>query len=255
MNEEHEPQIPLPTRILIGIVCASADTIDIVLLGSGIPIGDFIAFPITQLYLIIKGIDGRKMLVGNLAELPPLLDAIPIRTAMWIKVCIEDSNPKAEAVLEAVSGAITKFPGRPSAEKSPIGQAPSVPAEPTVKTPKGEGTGRLRVPAQEPEGGGGISETAFGLPEEPMTETRREMFEETAGIRTETKREEQELPPRKTNEEDETLERLGWGIETKRVIEKLEKTPGIEDIEKKSEARRSILIDEKTNTVNLKDAA
>ncbi|MDD5547929.1 MAG: hypothetical protein PHN74_03515 [Candidatus Pacebacteria bacterium] len=73
---------------------------------------DVIRFPLSQLYLRIKGIKGLAMLVGNILETIPYVGALPNATIAWLVITWLDHHPKVEAAFGTV------------AKKSVIGKTP-----------------------------------------------------------------------------------------------------------------------------------
>lgn len=66
-------------------------------------ITDAIVFPFSQIYLRMKGVRGAYMLVGNILELIPVVDWLPIRTATFLITVWVDRHPKVGAAVQAVA--------------------------------------------------------------------------------------------------------------------------------------------------------
>lgn len=125
-----EPKLTETEIILLGLFFLTLDALDWAEVG--VPITDAIAFPVSQIYLRIKGVPSGKMLGGNLLELIPLADYLPMRTAAFLWTAWIDRHPTAGGILKAaekmqgeVSGTLPKEinPG-----PSPVPQTPqSVP--------------------------------------------------------------------------------------------------------------------------------
>jgi len=90
-SEDEGPKISLPEGILMVMLSLIGELLDI------IDLGWLVGFPI-QLWLIMKGgIAFRKQvpaLVGNLIELIPILDWLPIRTLTLLITIYMINHPK-----------------------------------------------------------------------------------------------------------------------------------------------------------------
>lgn len=105
MEEERpEPKISIPEAIVAGGMILLADGIELLILFLGLDdfwISDAIAFPITQLYLRLKGVKGTMSLAANIIELIPYVGWLPLRTLGFIGVVYMDHHPKMGGVLAA----------------------------------------------------------------------------------------------------------------------------------------------------------
>ncbi|MDP3014812.1 MAG: hypothetical protein Q8N28_00065 [bacterium] len=107
--DEEQKKISLPEIIIMAMIVGGADLFDVfVNLAAAVPvIGQILLFgnwfvdifvlAIVQFWLIMKGgIGFRKqatVLVGNLVEMIPLLDILPIRTATLLVVIYMINHP------------------------------------------------------------------------------------------------------------------------------------------------------------------
>lgn len=105
-----DKKISLPEIIIMVMIVAGADLFDVFVdLAAAVPVigqillfgnwfVDIFVFVIVQFWLIMKGgIGFRKqatVLVGNLVEMIPFLDVLPIRTAALLAAIYMINNPK-----------------------------------------------------------------------------------------------------------------------------------------------------------------
>src|SRR3972149_2079295 len=116
-QEQVEPKISLPEVILIGLIFALIDLIEVVIIFVGLDdfwILDLVASAIF-IYLFIKGVPAMRQLVCWVIELIPWLGALPLLTVGWGLTVWADHHPSgALAKAGAVAGA-AKGKGGPGA--------------------------------------------------------------------------------------------------------------------------------------------
>jgi len=110
--ESHEPKISI-VEIFLGLaVVGIADLVELLLLAFGLDdfwISDLVAFPITQLYLRLKGVRGNYSLIANCIELIPYVGALPLRTIGFLATIYIDRHPATQRVVNvAKKGTATK---------------------------------------------------------------------------------------------------------------------------------------------------
>ncbi|MDO8585216.1 MAG: hypothetical protein Q7R85_03840 [bacterium] len=110
--EDDEPKISQVESFIIISILAGLDVADIALLAFGLPdffILDIFAFPLTQLYFRMKGVRANYALIGNLGELLPYIDKLPMRTIGAIATIRAANHPEG-LVSEAVNigGAVVR---------------------------------------------------------------------------------------------------------------------------------------------------
>jgi len=101
--DKPEPKISIIEAGVLLIVVILADLIELILGLFLLPdfwIPDIIAFPVTQIYLRMKGVRGEYALMGNLAELIPYVSALPMRTITIIMTIAVDRSPRLKEKLE-----------------------------------------------------------------------------------------------------------------------------------------------------------
>jgi len=107
-NQKPEPKISLPEFIFVGLFIVLVDIIDLIGLLFAFPmsdITDIVMFPVTQIYLYMKGVRGTFMLIGNLIEAIPWIGDLPVRTVVWCVTYFIDHHPKLEKITEIAGGA------------------------------------------------------------------------------------------------------------------------------------------------------
>jgi hypothetical protein len=101
---EHQPKISIPEAMLLMIIAIIADLI------GWIPIVNWVVaifmFPITQLYFRLKGVKGFFSLIGNLAELIPVISALPAYTFSIGATLLIDRSPRLQEKLTKTTGII-----------------------------------------------------------------------------------------------------------------------------------------------------
>lgn len=99
---EHEPKISLTEIVIITPYLLLIDIIGIALFTVGMDdfgLLDIVRFPITQLYIRIKGVKGNLDLIGNIVKLIPYVGVIPF-TIFWIGTIYLDRNPTAAGIAK-----------------------------------------------------------------------------------------------------------------------------------------------------------
>lgn len=113
---KHEPKISLPEIIIITPYLLIIDIIGIALVSVGLDdfgMLDVIRFPITQLYLRIKGVKSRIDLIGNIVKLFPYIGAFPF-VIFWVITIYMDRNPSiANLADKAVKADVRKIDNSP----------------------------------------------------------------------------------------------------------------------------------------------
>jgi len=104
---DQEPKISLPEIIIITPYIIATDLAGLALAFFGLT--DFglislIRFPITQIYLRIKGVKGTANVASNAIEFLPYVNALPAATMGWIITIYLDRNPDKEALLNVATG-------------------------------------------------------------------------------------------------------------------------------------------------------
>lgn len=92
----NEPKISISEIVIITPYLILIDVIGILLFIAGLDdfgLLDIIRFPITQLYLRIKGVKGTADLIGNIIKLIPYVGVIPF-TFFWMATIYIDRHPK-----------------------------------------------------------------------------------------------------------------------------------------------------------------
>src|SRR3989344_2222591 len=99
---DHEPKISLAEIVIITPYLLIIDLIGIALFTVGLDdygLLDIIRFPITQLYLRMKGVRGHIDLIGNIVKLIPYVGVIPF-TIFWFMTIYLDRHPKIAEVAD-----------------------------------------------------------------------------------------------------------------------------------------------------------
>lgn len=107
--EQHGPKISLAEIVIITPYLLIIDLIGIALFSVGLDdygLLDIIRFPITQLYLRMKGVKGNIDLIGNIVKLIPYVGVIPF-TFFWFATIYLDRHPKVAKIAD-VTGKIMK---------------------------------------------------------------------------------------------------------------------------------------------------
>lgn len=94
---EDQPKISLPELVFITPFFIITDTIGMALAFFGLDdfgLIDLFQFPISQIYLRMKGVRGTAMLVGNVLETLPYVGALPNETVSWLITVWLDRHPK-----------------------------------------------------------------------------------------------------------------------------------------------------------------
>src|SRR3989344_3705952 len=115
-----DKKISLVDAVIMFIIVLGADLFDAFAGISGfVPgVGQVIMFinwmvgltvlAITQFWLIMKGIKGLSYLAGNLVEMIPILNILPIRTATLLVVIYMANHPKIASKVQMAKGKIAK---------------------------------------------------------------------------------------------------------------------------------------------------
>ena len=104
--EKSKPKISLVEIVFITPLFMLNDAIGVVLLLFGLDdffILDIIRFPLSQVYLRLKGVRGTVMLITNILETIPYIGALPNATIGWLITCWIDHHPKLFKTMVAVS--------------------------------------------------------------------------------------------------------------------------------------------------------
>lgn len=101
--------------IIIGtILMLALDAIDFVEVG--IPGTDLVGFPLEQLFLSKKGVKGTTALIGNVIELIPGVDYLPVRSITWLITVWMDQHPSEfSEKMEQVGEVVQKAEGKAGA--------------------------------------------------------------------------------------------------------------------------------------------
>ncbi len=106
-----EPKICLAEIIYLTIAFGLTDIIGIILVVFGLDdffLLDVIRFPLSQLYLRIKGVKGTATLVANILECIPYIGALPAATIGWLITVWLDRHPAIEAKIASVAAPLGK---------------------------------------------------------------------------------------------------------------------------------------------------
>ena len=94
------PKISITEIVLITPYYLLSDAIGVALILIGIDdffILDIIRFPVSQIYLRMKGVAGTATLVSNLLETLPYIGALPIASIGWFVTIYLDRHPESIA--------------------------------------------------------------------------------------------------------------------------------------------------------------
>ena len=170
-----EPKISIPEGIIGIFVLLIADGVELALLFAGLDdfwISDAIAFPLTQLYLRMKGLKGTASLVANILELIPYVGWLPLRTIGFVIVLYMDHHPKLAAVT--MRAAIVKGRGASAAISKSPAAAPEGRAK-VIAQRKQAVTNKFRGGKAATYGKDGESWEELGMPGDPLEEIRKTM--------------------------------------------------------------------------------
>ena len=95
-----EPKFSITEIVLITPYYLLSDAIGIILVFFGVDdffILDAIRFPVSQIYLRIKGVAGTATLVSNLLEVIPYVGALPCASVGWFITIYIDRHPESIA--------------------------------------------------------------------------------------------------------------------------------------------------------------
>lgn len=107
--EEQRPKFSLTEIIFITPFFLITDTIGIILVIFALDdfaLIDIVQFPLSQIYLRMKGVKGTYMLVTNILETIPYVSALPNATIGWLITVWLDSHPKAAAPLQKAAAVV-----------------------------------------------------------------------------------------------------------------------------------------------------
>jgi hypothetical protein len=111
---QHEPKLSDADIIIGSILMLTLDAID--WLEVGIPGTDLVGFPLEQLFLNKKGVKGTTALVGNVIELVPGVDYLPVRSIAWLITAWMDRHPSEfSEKMEQVGEYVQKAEGKAGA--------------------------------------------------------------------------------------------------------------------------------------------
>lgn len=129
---DQEPKISITEIVFITPLFVLFDSIGIALVSFGIDdffLLDIIRFPVSQIYLRMKGVKGTTTLVGNILESIPYVGALPISTICWLITVYLDRNPESIAAkgIEMAgkmkkADSQTPATNRPSAKNTAFGE-------------------------------------------------------------------------------------------------------------------------------------
>lgn len=112
LSANHEPKISTVEIVFITPLFLLADGMEFLITLSGMVFLTWfvsaIRFPISQIYLRMKGVRGTSVLVSNILELIPFFDGLPISTIGWIITIWLDRHPKTEALMKTVAPHMSK---------------------------------------------------------------------------------------------------------------------------------------------------
>lgn len=124
MEEKQQPKISLPEIVFITPFFIITDGIGILLAFFGLDdfgLIDIFQFPVSQIYLRMKGVKGTAMLVGNILETFPYVGGLPNETIAWLITVWLDRHPKIAKIAEKAGKAV-------GATNKTIGLKPATPA-------------------------------------------------------------------------------------------------------------------------------
>jgi hypothetical protein len=111
---QHEPKLSDADVIIGSVLMLTLDAID--WLQVGIPGTDLVGFPLEQLFLNKKGVKGTTALVGNIIELVPGVDYLPVRSIAWLITAWMDRHPSEfSEKMEQVGEVVQKAEGKAGA--------------------------------------------------------------------------------------------------------------------------------------------
>jgi len=128
--EDHKPKFSLPEIILVSPFFIINDVVGIILIIFGLDdffILDVLRFPLSQIYLRIKGVRGSYMLIGNILEAIPYIGALPNATICWFITVWLANHPETTARLQKAAQLSKKEAQAPA-------QKPSAPTPKTTTT-------------------------------------------------------------------------------------------------------------------------
>lgn len=105
-QEEYKPKISIVEIIYITPIYIISDGIGVTLALFGLDdfgLLDIFLFPLSQIYLRIKGINGTLTLIGNILETIPYIGALPNRIITWLIVIYLDRHPKLEKMTKKIN--------------------------------------------------------------------------------------------------------------------------------------------------------
>ncbi len=211
-----------PEAVFVIIAIGLVDLVELALVFFGLDdfwISDAIAFPLTQIYLRMKGVRGTYELIGNIIELIPYAGWIPFRTLGMIATIYVDRHPR----LEAVAGAVGQI-----AQKGNV-SGPAA-ANKEVEKAAGEIDKKAGEIAEQGKGMKRVGEAGTPAASKPAAEESRESEKKTL---------------KDTEKED-----LEW---IKKLKEPMEKIP--EPAKNLIPKKPGVGVDDETGEINLKMAA
>lgn len=184
-EEQHEPKIPLPEAIFVGMFVALADAFELMLLFFALDdfwISDAIAFPATQIYFRMRGVKGTASLATNVLELFPYIGSLPLRTIGFVMTVWMANHPAAVGAL----GAVAKGAGGAGPKLAPAA-APGAPGGASGQTQGRQERGERRPAAEtaQPQRGEPFpaAQESAAAPQAPETAPR--ILEEDFGVKKE----------------------------------------------------------------------
>lgn len=185
--EKPEPKFSKAEIVFFSLFYIILDALD--WLEAGVPLTDAASW-LTQFYYVYKGVSGSRMVVGNILEIVPGVDYLPVRTITFWMTVYADRHPKVEAVAELASGKfVAGSKGAPALQHGP--------AEPSIAARGGE------APALGGQKKVAVSEQNFGMPPEAYEEIEEENF---GAVETPKKRGPRKQLPGIAGPEEETEE-------------------------------------------------
>jgi len=260
-NQKPEPKISLPEFIFVGLFIVLVDTIDLIGLLFAFPMSDItdvVMFPVTQIYLYMKGVRGTFMLIGNLIEAIPWIGDLPVRTVVWCITYFIDHHPKLEKITEVVGGATGGKAGGEAVAvdgaggaNAATGEIENIEKSGAIKTAEGgnkvgnyveSGTEEMvrskieteTTTGKEANEGGasenGIEPEKLGEEREPVEKLEKELLEEPVQD-SEEKGGEEEIEDEQEEYKDEESENIGKKeLKIKQTKEMFEKLGELRDI-------------------------
>jgi hypothetical protein len=185
MDEKPEPKISLPETIIIGLLLALLDLIDLIPFA-----GDITDAPAALLFLYyqIKGISGTVFAIAWVLDLIPILQEFPTRSiAWWISVFMDRHPSKATALIEAGGEIAQGKSGGATEAEGVIGKEAEAAKDMTTEAQKAEGVtvtqGETTVTQGE------VTETTEGRTPSEGAEVKESTPESKTGGEAEEKRE------------------------------------------------------------------